>query len=210
MHGLEVRIVDPDTGAALNPDEIGEVWLRGDSVSRGYWEQAAATAATFGNRTTAGEEGFLRTGDLGLLHDGELVVTGRIKEAMVIRGRNLYPQDIEHELRQQHEELDSSVGAVFTVPAGPTGDEVLVLTHEVRGRLAPAALADLARGMRQTVAREFGVRAGGVALLRRGGVRRTTSGKIQRTAMRDLFLQRELGALHLDQDDHLVGSVDAR
>nr|QRW40796.1 acyl-CoA synthase [bacterium] len=210
VHDLDVRIVDPDSGAVLGPDEIGEIWLRGASVSRGYWQQPAATAATFGHRTAAGEEGFLRTGDLGLLHDGELLVTGRLKETMVIRGRNLYPQDVEHELRLHHSELDATAGAVFSVPAGPAGDEVLVLTHEVRGRLAADTLAELARGMRQTVAREFGVRAGAVALLRRGGVRRTTSGKIQRTAMRTLFLQRELSALHLDRDGDLADGGDVR
>ncbi|MEU8389529.1 fatty acyl-AMP ligase [Micromonospora sp. NPDC048843] len=210
VHDLDVRIVDPDSGTVLGANEVGEIWLRGGSVSHGYWQEPAATAATFGHRTAGGEEGFLRTGDLGVLHDGELYVTGRIKETMVIRGRNLYPQDIEHELRLQHRELDSAVGAVFTVPSGPAGDEVLVVTHEVKGRLDPGALAELARNMRQTVAREFGIRAGGVALLRRGSVRRTTSGKIQRSAMRDLYLQRELGALHVDQDEHLVRSGDAR
>lgn len=200
-HHLDVRIVDPQTRRVLAEDEVGEIWLRGDSISSGYWEQPAATAETFHQRTADGEDGFLRTGDLGVLHDGELYVTGRIKETLIIRGRNLYPQDIEHELRMHHRQLDGGVGAVFTVPHGRTGNDVLVVTHEIRGRLVAEDLAALAQGMRQTVAREFGTRLGGVALLRRGGVRRTTSGKIKRAEMRDLFLQRQLPALHLDHDD---------
>lgn len=198
---LDIRIVDPGSRRVLPEGEVGEIWLRGESISPGYWEQPAATAETFHQRTADGEGGFLRTGDLGALHEGELYVTGRIKETLIIRGRNLYPQDIEHELRMQHRQLDGCVGAVFAVPHARTGNDVLVVAHEIRGRLVPEDLADLAQGMRQTVAREFGTRLGGVALLRRGGIRRTTSGKIKRTEMRDLFLQRQLTALHLDHDD---------
>jgi acyl-CoA synthetase (AMP-forming)/AMP-acid ligase II len=197
VHGMEARIVDPDTAAVLPDDTVGEIWLRGGSVSRGYWRQPSATAATFEQVTADGEGRFLRTGDFGLRHEGDLYVTGRLKETLVIRGRNLYPQDIEHELRAHHQELDAGVGAVFTVPDN-RGAEVLVLTHEIKGRMGEAQLADLAGAMRQTVAREFGVHAGGVALMRRGGVRRTTSGKIQRAAMRRLFLGGELETMHLD------------
>lgn len=206
VRDLDVRIVDLASHALVEDGRVGEVWLRGASVSPGYWRQPAATAATFGNNTAGGEDGFLRTGDLGVLYDDELFVTGRHKETMVIRGRNLYPQDVEHELRRQHRELESAVGAVFAAQSAETGDEVLVITHEVSVRLSATDLAALASGMRRTVAREFGVRPGGVALLPRGGVRRTTSGKIQRTAMRRLYLRRQLTALHLDQDP-MVGEA---
>ena len=137
--------------------------------------------------TACGDSGFLRTGDLGTVHEGELYITGRLKDMMIVRGRNLYPQDIEHELRAQHPEL-GNVGAVFTV------DTELVVTHEVQGRQDEADLRDLAQRMKQTVAREFGVQVGGLALLRRGGVRRTTSGKVMRSQMRELFLRSDLDA----------------
>jgi acyl-CoA synthetase (AMP-forming)/AMP-acid ligase II len=184
----DVRIVDPDTGAVLPPGRVGEIWLRGPSVARGYWRDDAATAATFRGRTADGDGDFLRTGDLGAVRDGEIYVTGRLKEMLIIRGRNLYPQDVEHELRQRHPEL-GNVGAVFTVPAAEDGaGEALVVTHEVRGRMADVDLRALAGRIRRTVAREFGVGNAVVALLRRGAVRRTTSGKVQRSAMRHLFL----------------------
>ncbi len=197
VHDCTARIVDPATRVALPEGHIGELWLRGASVAAGYWGDQAASAAGFGAVTADGEGPFLRTGDLALLHDGELYVTGRIKEVLVIRGRNLYPQDVESELRARHRDLEHGVGAVFTVPAGHDG-EALVVTHEVRGRHEREYLAGLAGAMRQTVAREFGVRAAGVVLLRPGGVRRTTSGKIQRLLMRRLYLGGELEAVHVD------------
>ncbi len=194
-HGCEVRIVDPPTGTVLAPGRIGEIWLRGASVSSGYWRNPRATEAAFGARTAAGEGPFLRTGDLGVLEGGELYVTGRIKEMLIVHGRNIYPQDVEHELRAHFLELSTRFGAVFTV-AVPGDDEAVVVAHEIKGRFAEERLRELAAGIRQTVMREFGLRAAGVVLLRPGSVRRTTSGKIQRAAMRELFLAGALPALH--------------
>ncbi|MGW4551945.1 fatty acyl-AMP ligase [Streptomyces violaceorubidus] len=196
----EVRVVSPETGEVLPPGRVGEIWLKGASVAQGYWQRPDATRATFAARTAGGEEGFLRTGDLGLVHEGEIHVTGRIKETLIVRGRNLYPQDVEHELRAHHDDLQGLFGAVFTVPLPGTDrlDEGIVVTHEVRGRLGEDVLAKLASGIRETVAREFGTGVHAVLLLRRGGVSRTTSGKIQRAAMRRAYLDGELDALHVD------------
>lgn len=192
--GYDVLIVDPLTRKTLPADQFGEIWLRGDSVSCGYWHNEVETQATFRASTVDGQAGFLRSGDLGLLRDGELYVCGRLKEILISNGRNLYPQDIEFELREQHPELASRLGAVFGVPVG-TG-EAIVVTHEVRGLPDDATLEQLAQGIRATVSREFGAAVGGVVLLRQGSVRRTTSGKIQRRTMRDLFLADELTVLH--------------
>ncbi|UZI26838.1 fatty acyl-AMP ligase [Streptomyces sp. VB1] len=191
---VDLRIVDPETGSRLPPGAVGEIWLRGPSVATGYWNHPTATEATFGATLDGIDGRYLRTGDLGALHEGDLYVTGRIKEMITAHGRNLYPQDIEYELRAAHPELASHVGAVFTV-ARPGTDPALVLTHEVKGRLDEAGLRELARGMRQTVAREHGMTAACVVLLRPGKVRRTTSGKIQRDAMRKLFEEGELEAV---------------
>lgn len=194
---LEVRVVDPDTLRELPPGRVGEIWLRGRSVVRGYWRNEEATRATFGFRL--GEDsGFLRTGDLGALVDGELYVTGRIKEVMIFKGRNIHPHDVEHELRLHHEPLRDTVGSVVSVPTPDGHDERLVVIHEVRRRSTEHDLADLAAKMRTTVAREFGLRTHSVLLMRRGGVRRTTSGKVQRSAMRTLFLRGELAPLWAD------------
>ncbi|MGW0536592.1 fatty acyl-AMP ligase [Streptomyces sp. NPDC003032] len=194
---FDIRVVDPRTHEVLPAGRVGEVWLRGASVARGYWRNEAATRQTFGAVTGEGGSGYLRTGDLGVVQDGEVFVTGRLKETLILRGRNLYPQDIEHELRARHEGL-GAVGAVFTapLPAGTDGDEeteeALVVTHEVSGSPDTVTLSALAAGIRRTVVEEFGVGVGKVLLLRRGQVRRTTSGKIQRAEMRRLCLAGEL------------------
>ncbi|MEU0007613.1 fatty acyl-AMP ligase [Streptomyces sp. NPDC006314] len=188
----DVLIADPRTGEELAPGGIGEILLRGPSLAKEYWDNASASERAF----LPG--GFLRTGDLGAVHGGELYVTGRLEELLTVRGQHLYPQDIERELRARHAELAGG-GAVFTVPLDEAGtEEVLVVTHEVHGRPSEDRLRRLADGITQTVTREFGVPLGGVVLLRRGGVRRTTSGKIQRVAMRRLFLNDELNALYAD------------
>ncbi|WP_121702742.1 fatty acyl-AMP ligase [Streptomyces sp. BBFR25] len=190
-HGFDVAVVDPETHRRLPAGRIGELWLRGPNVAQGYWDDPDTTDATFRATTADGDTGYLRTGDLGTVHDGELYVTGRIKDVMIFRGRNLYPQDIEHELRTSHPEL-ANVGAVFAAPVRPSDprdlEEGLVVTHEVRAGLGEPRLTALAAALRQTVARDFGVVPAAVLLLRRGTVRRTTSGKIERAAMRELFL----------------------
>ncbi len=195
---LDARIVDPQTLQELPPGRIGEIWLRGRSVVRGYWRNEEATAEAFG-RQLGDEGGFLRTGDLGVLVDGELYVTGRIKDMLIIRGRNVYPHDIEHELRLQHEALRDTFGSVVSVP-GDDGDDDghLVVIHEVRRRSPEQELAQLAAQMRTTVSREFGLRAHSVLIMRRGDVRRTTSGKVQRSSMRSLYVSGELQPLWAD------------
>ncbi|WP_328562789.1 fatty acyl-AMP ligase [Streptomyces coelicoflavus] len=191
---FDIRIVDPVTHDVLPEGRIGEIWIRGASVAVGYWGREEATQETFRGTTADGDTGYLRSGDLGTVHEGELYINGRIKEMVIVNGRNLYPHDVEHELRSQHPEL-AGFGAVFTAPerddAPGAATESLVVTHEVRG--VPAdELAALAGRMQITVSREFGVRVDDVLLLRPGTVRRTTSGKIQRAEMRSLYLAGEL------------------
>ncbi|WP_433498946.1 fatty acyl-AMP ligase [Sphaerimonospora sp. CA-214678] len=194
---FDVLIVDPDDHRVLPDGTTGEIWLRGPSVAAGYWGRADATEATFRAHTADGDGPYLRTGDLGALRDGELFITGRRKDLLIVRGRNLYPHDIEHELRLQHPPLTTLAGTVFTVPAP---DEQVVVLHEVRGRFQDGQLAELAAEMRATIQREFGVRAAGLALLRRGAIRKTTSGKVQRSEMRELFLSGALTPLYQDVD----------
>lgn len=202
----DVRIVDAEH-RTLPEGSTGEVWLRGPSVARGYWGRDDATAATFGGRTAEGDGPFLRTGDLGTILDGELYVTGRIKELLIVHGRNLYPHDLEHELRLRHPPLAALAGAAFTVPV--PHEEVVVL-HEVRGRFDHAGYVELAAAMRATLSREFGVRAAGLVLLRPGAVHKTTSGKVQRAQMRRLFLDGALTALHEDLDPVLRATATER
>ncbi|MFD7665827.1 fatty acyl-AMP ligase [Streptomyces sp. NPDC059788] len=209
-HGYDVAVVDPATRERVAPGRVGELWLRGPNVAQGYWRNEEATEATFRACTADGDGGYLRTGDLGTVHDGEIYVTGRLKDMMIFRGRNLHPQDIEHELRVRHPEL-GTVGAVFAATAATEDasdvEEVLVVTHEVRAGLAPDALQALAARVKQSVAQDFGVVPAAVCLLRRGGVRRTTSGKIERSAMRELFGNGELDATYAVVDPRIATAM---
>ncbi|MFC9681056.1 fatty acyl-AMP ligase [Streptomyces sp. NPDC056948] len=207
--GSDALIVDPDTGDALPDGHIGEIWLDGPCVTAGYWENDDATDATFHARTSDGRGPFLRTGDLGGLLDGDLYITGRRKDVLVLHGRNLHPADIEYELRSQQEELEGLHGAAFLVghDDGVDTAPAIVAVHEIRAHWGAERLGEIAVDMKQTVAREFGVPVAAVALVRPAGVRRTTSGKVQRSAMRALYLAGELDTLHLAEDPLLTTAL---
>ncbi|MFB4300953.1 fatty acyl-AMP ligase [Actinomadura sp. NTSP31] len=212
--GLDVRIVDPRTRRALPDGEAGEIWLSGASVGRGYWRRPRESAEVF----AAGIDGeggrWLRTGDLGLLRDGELYITGRLREILIVHGRNLFPQDLEQLARDAHPALSGLVGAAFAVRAP---DERVVLLHEVAPRTAAADLPGIARAVSRRLATTLGIPAGNVVLVRRGAVRRTTSGKIRRGEMRARFLDGDVAVLHAELEPAvrrmpgrpLVGAGDA-
>ncbi|MEV8594615.1 fatty acyl-AMP ligase [Streptomyces sp. NPDC052012] len=195
--GTEIRIVDPDTGTELPDGRIGEIWVRGAGVAPGYWRRPAETSETFDARL-GGLGGHLRTGDLGTVRDGLLHVTGRIKDMIVIAGRNLYPQDLERTVQQ----IDPLFGAatVFSVP-DTEGRERVVVVQELRDRghydIDPDALAG---AVETRIGEEYEIRTGGILLVRSGTVRRTASGKVERAAMRRMFLRGELTPLHARLD----------
>ncbi|MFF1397830.1 fatty acyl-AMP ligase [Streptomyces sp. NPDC058287] len=189
---VDVRIVDPDTCAEVPDGRIGEIWVRGESVGPGYWARPAETAAAFDCRISGGGSGYLRTGDLGALQDGLLHVTGRLKDMIVIAGRNLYPQDLERTAQQV-----SGLFGAATAFALPGVRERIVIIQELRsGSRYDIDLAGLAAAVQQRISEEYEVRTAGVVLVRPGTVRRTTSGKVERAAMRRLFLRGELTPLH--------------
>lgn len=195
----EIRIVDPQTGAECADGRIGEIWVRGDSVAPGYWRRPAETAAVFDARL-AGRGGHLRTGDLGMLDaEGQLHVTGRITDMIVIAGRNLYPQDLERTVQQ--------VSALFgpvTVFAVPGERERVVVVQELRARSHyDIDLSSLAATVESRIGDEYEIRTGALLFVRPGTVRRTTSGKVERAAMRSMFLRGELDPLH-QRVDHEV------
>ncbi|MFC9297964.1 AMP-binding protein [Streptomyces sp. NPDC057011] len=197
VRDLDVRVVDPATGGERGPGEVGEIWIRGASVASGYWNRPAESARTFGAATAGGEAGFLRTGDLGALLDGHLYVTGRIKEMIIVHGKNLYPHDIEREVRELDPAFEDFPSAVFSVRAGAHEEIVVIQETRTRG-LSEDDLAALARRARTALSRRLGLRVGGFALVKVSRIRRTTSGKIQRAAMRDLFLRGALHPAHAD------------
>ncbi|GGO89047.1 fatty acyl-AMP ligase [Wenjunlia tyrosinilytica] len=193
VHGdFDLRIVNPDNGRQLAEGRVGEIWLRGDSVARGYWNRPLDSCETFASVTSDGESGFLRTGDLGTVVDGELYVTGRLKDIMIVAGRNLYPQDIERVAQQ----VSPLFGFCTAFSVGEDKEQA-VLIQEIRTSGAyDLDLAALAARVYETVAKEFEISVAGVLLVRPGTVRRTTSGKVQRSAMRKLFLRGAIEPLH--------------
>lgn len=209
--GSEVLIVDPGSHETMPAGRVGEIWLSGPCVAAGYWDNEESTDSTFQAYTADGQGPFLRTGDLGGWLDGDLYITGRCKDVLVLHGRNLYPQDIEDEVRAQHEELDGLHGAAFMV--GDATDVQIepsvVVVHEIRAHWGTERFSQIALAMRQSVAREFGVPVRAVVLVRPAGVRRTTSGKVQRSAMRDLYVRGELTTLHVSEDTLLTSALDA-
>ncbi|MGY0572254.1 fatty acyl-AMP ligase [Bradyrhizobium sp. RDM12] len=187
--GEQIAIVDPEYRGRLRADRVGEIWVSGANVARAYWCNDAATREEL-NAEIAGEDGrWLRTGDLGFLDSaGELFVTGRIKDLIIIRGINHYPQDIEHTAQSLDNALRENCGAAFSVP-DEHGEESLVIVQEVE-RTARHAIdtAEIKGRIREAIADSHELSARHVALIRPGALPKTTSGKIQRKLARRLWL----------------------
>lgn len=202
MPDTKIVIAHSESMTACAPDEVGEIWVSGPSVTQGYWNRPEETKLIFdAYLADTGEGPFLRTGDLGFLRDGELFVTGRLKDLIIIGGRNLYPHDIELTVERSHAAVRSGCCVAFSVDAAD--EEHLVVAAEVERRCqperhplngesrdhshgnhpsgwSPACLEAVGRAIRRAVAEEHDVRVHAVVLLRAGGIPRTPSGKVQR------------------------------
>ncbi|MFZ5519564.1 MAG: beta-ketoacyl synthase N-terminal-like domain-containing protein [Candidatus Zhuqueibacterota bacterium] len=186
----KIVIANPETKTECLPNEVGEIWISGVSVAIGYYSRPEDTKETFqAYLADSGEGPFLRTGDLGFLKDGELFITGRIKDLIIIRGRNHYPQDIEFTVQSCHEELRPGCNAVFSTDID--GEERLVVVQEIRN---PKKLdADEVIGqIRRVVTEAHELQAYAVVLIKPRSIPKTSSGKIQRHATRNEFLQNKL------------------
>ncbi len=192
--GTEVVLVEPERRTRCAADEVGEIWVRGETVAGGYWGRPEETAAVFAAHRADGEGPYLRTGDLGFLHRGELYITGRIKDLLILTGRNLYPQDIELSVEQSHPNVRSSGCAAFSVDA--FGEERLVVAFELERR-PPVDPKEVIRAIRRAVSDDHDVAVHAVVPLRAGSIPKTSSGKIQRRACRAAYLDgtlEEVGA----------------
>ena len=183
----KIAIVDPETCEQCPGNRVGEIWVSGASVAQGYWHRQTETERTFNAYIKeTGEGPFLRTGDLGFLLDGELFVTGRIKDVIIIRGRNHYPQDIEQTVEQSHPALRPGCGAAFVVEL--KGAERLIIVQEVeRIYLRKLKTDEIVGNIRQTVASGHELQVYAVALIKPGSIPKTSSGKIQRHACQAEF-----------------------
>ncbi len=192
--GLAVAIVDPDACVPAEPGTVGEIWLAGPQVAAGYWRRDDEAAAIFQARLAAGaDRAFLRTGDLGFLHDDVLYVTGRRKDLIVVRGRNHYPQDLEHTAARAHPCARPGGAAAFALDdAG--GDGRVAIVQEADA-VDAATLAEAARAIGEAVARAHGLRLHAVILIRPRTLPKTSSGKVQRRACREAFVAGRLLAV---------------
>jgi len=194
MNGQEVLIVDADTRRPCPTERVGEVWVKGQSIAKGYWNHPEETAETFQAYTEPDRRGpFLRTGDLGIIAEGQLFVTGRLKDVMIIRGRNHYPQDIEETVGESHEALRPDAGSVFALDVD--GQEHLVIVHEVDRQYRQANFEDIIRRVRREVAASHELEVHAIALIRHVSLPRTTSGKVQRNFCRQQYLDGQLKVL---------------
>ena len=182
-----VAIVHPEALTRCAEDEVGEIWVGDPSVAQGYWKRKEETERTFKAYTKDTKEGpFLRTGDLGFLKDGEVFITGRIKDLIIIRGTNHYPQDIEWTVQQLHSSLRPDYGASFSIDA--SGEEKLVVVQEVERRTENLDADKLIADIRQEIAEQHELQVYAIALAKPGTILKTASGKIQRRACRHNFL----------------------
>jgi acyl transferase domain-containing protein/acyl-CoA synthetase (AMP-forming)/AMP-acid ligase II/acyl carrier protein len=186
--GARIAIVDPKTLKECAAGRVGEIWVSGESVAQGYWQRPQETQATFAARLAETDEGpFLRTGDLGFLHAGELFITGRLKDVIIVRGMNHYPQDIELTMERCHPALRPGCGAAFVLDID--GEERLVVAQEVeRTRLRNVDIDEVIQVIRAAVTQEHDLTVHAVALLRPASIPKTSSGKIQRRACCQDFL----------------------
>lgn len=210
LRGQTIRIVNPESRVECGPDEVGEIWAAGPSVAAGYWHRPEETEETFNAyMADTGEGPFLRTGDLGFLYEGELFVVGRLKDLIIIGGRNLHPHDIEFTAERSHPALRPGCGAAFSVDRD--GEERLVVLNEVERRYRHADLREVVRAVRWAVAEEHQTQVYEVVLLKQGSIPKTSSGKIRRHACRAQFLAGTLEVAEgLDAPGDLVGSAAER
>lgn len=184
----EIAIVHPDTLCRCQPDEVGEIWVADPSVAQGYWQRPEESDRTFRAHTQDTREGpFLRTGDLGFIKDGELYITGRIKDLIIIRGTNHYPQDIEWTVQNLHDALRPDCGAAFSIEEG--GEEQLVVVQEIERRSGALDTEKLLGDIRQEIAEQHEIMVYAIVLAKSGTILKTASGKIQRRACRLSFLE---------------------
>ena len=212
LPATEILIVDPETRRACPIDRIGEIWVRSPSVGQGYWEHSDATAQTFaGVRTDAADDDrYLRTGDLGFLFEGQLYVTGRLKDLIIIRGANIAPQDIEFTVQSVDPVVRAGYGAAFSIDGEDA--ERLVIAQEIDRQVPHDQLDALAARIKQAVADQHTLAIHDLLFLKTGSLPRTSSGKIQRQAAKHAFLDGALQTVATYAEDasdaHAIDGVD--
>lgn len=187
----DVKIVDPNAHTQCADGEVGEIWVNSPSVAQGYWDKPSFSESIFKATVKGDESGktYMRTGDLGCIAEGELFVTGRIKELIIVAGRNHYPQDIEYSLQSSNPVFRKGCGAAFSVTE--KGKEQLVVMQEVSNAAADQTdFQQLALAASRAIATRHGITPKALVFIAPGNLPKTSSGKIQRTEAKKIY---ELG-----------------
>lgn len=210
LPGQRILIVDPETHLAASRGEIGEIWLQGPSMASGYYQSPEATASAFrAYLADTGAGPFLRTGDLGFFHDGQLFVTGRLKSLIIIRGRNHYAEDIEATVDGAYQGIRASCCAAFSVEM--EDQDRLVVVQEVEPRRRDLDTAAVIEAIRAAIAARHEVEVHAIVLAKAGTVPKTSSGKIRRSVCRDRYLRGQLETIavwNARRDDGEDGVAD--
>merc|ERR1711871_612198 len=205
---VDLRIVDTESTQVLPDDRIGEIWIHSPSKAQGYFGKPDLTLEEFKATPSSGEakspEGYLKTGDLGFLHCGELFICGRSKDLIIVRGSNHYPQDIERTVEKADPRLRPGCSAAFSLTGNQSRNgqhtESVIYVAEVKDQSGQALpmeeLAQIVKDLRKIVAADHGVAFSNVCLLRQKSVPKTTSGKIARSWCRKAFLEGKLDILY--------------
>ncbi|WP_333873816.1 amino acid adenylation domain-containing protein [Methylobacter sp.] len=191
-----IRIVDPESGELCSGGRIGEIQLGGPSISRGYWQNSSATGQAFIDDMDEHNR-WLRTGDLGFIKDGALFVSGRLKDLIIIRGRNYYPHDLEYAIEAATDALNPGCAAAFAV-GEDDGEKLIVLAELKRNRLRQSDYRAEFAAIRARLVEECGIQADTVMLLKPGAILKTSSGKIRRSACRQAYEQQQLKVVAVD------------
>ncbi|HET8846535.1 MAG TPA: MupA/Atu3671 family FMN-dependent luciferase-like monooxygenase, partial [Ktedonobacteraceae bacterium] len=207
----KIVIVDPETRKECPPNQVGEIWISGPHVAQGYWQHPQETQEIFqAHLAETGEGPFLRTGDLGFLNQREISITGRLKDLIIVYGRNFYPQDIELTAEQSHLALRPNSNAAFSLDVD--GEERVILVQEIGRQHRHQDPGDVFTAIRQAVLEQHELHLHGIVLIKPGSIPKTTSGKIQRRACRTALLEHKLSVLFVDAPpkiDELIRPRDA-
>ncbi|BCA97093.1 hypothetical protein TUM19329_34540 [Legionella antarctica] len=188
----QVRIVCPETYKRLTNKQVGEIWLKGDSVAAGYYQNQNKTKEIFDNYISdTGEGPFLRTGDLGVFdEENHLIICGRLKDLIIINGRNIYPQDIERITYDSHDQLIKNSAAAFAAALG--NEEKILIIAEVEEHLKPAVYEEILQGIKKAIFEESGIFPYDIILIPPRHISKTSSGKIQRSMCKKNYQENQL------------------
>jgi acyl-CoA synthetase (AMP-forming)/AMP-acid ligase II/acyl carrier protein len=202
-----IVIVEPDKTTEVAKGEVGEILIQGPSVTQGYWNCPAETEQVFGAEVPGRQAKFLRTGDLGFFRDGELFVTGRVKDVIIIRGRNHYPQDIEQSAEEAHQAV--LPGAAFALADEGRGER-LVVVHQIDRQFRGADHQEIIQAIRRAIVEQHELDPYAIVLIRQTSLPITSSGKVQRTLCREQYLADELKVVHSWVNPAMRGAPKSR